>query len=64
MCKWFIIILVIIIVIISNPVPKVGDIFEDDKGRSFFFNGEKYTEIISREHHEELIIKYILKRGD
>ena len=64
MCKWFIIILVIIIVIMSNPKPRRGYIFEDDKGRSFFYTGTHYTEIISREHHEELIWKYIIKRGE
>jgi hypothetical protein len=48
----------------SNPKPRRGYIFEDDKGRSFFYTGTHYTEIISREHHEELIWKYIIKRGE
>jgi len=64
MCKWFTIILLIVIVIVSNTSSRIGDVFEDDKGRIFFYNGTRYTEIISREHHEELIRKYIIKKGE
>ena len=39
------------------PNPKVGDILELDDGRIYFYVG--YEEIITSEHRQELIRKYV-----
>jgi hypothetical protein len=52
------IIIVCILIAISNLSNDVGDIFEDDKGRSFYFTGKTYVEIISSEHLKDLKKNY------
>ena len=57
--KLIIIAIIIICILIAIANTKdVGDIFEDDKGRSFYFTGEQYVEIISSNHLKELKKKY------
>ena len=44
-----------------HPV-KVGDVIEDDKGNSYFYTGDGYIEIVTKEHHQKLIEKYLKKQ--
>ena len=49
--------IIITILLATHPNPKVGDILELDDGRIYFYVG--YEEIITSEHRQELIRKYV-----
>ena len=52
--------IIITILLATYPNPKVGSVLELDNGRAYFYVG--YEEIISKEHHQILIQKYVDRR--